>query len=519
VSAAEVIDARRWDGGAVECDVCVVGSGAAGVSVALRLQDRGLSVCVLEAGGTGPDDATTALSDIECTDLAIGRESRNRWFGGSTNTWWGKVAALDAIDLTRRDWVPLSGWPVTEEELARYWRQACELMGLPDLTKVPTSDARGETLLDGERLATKPFFWSRRPLRFAGLYRDRARHGSRVLLHAVVTSIELDATGGRVDRLHVATLGGAHFDVRARATVLAGGGIENPRLLLASNHQQPAGLGNAHDQVGRYFMEHPKGAAGTVAVTPGAPLPARAYWAGRPRDQLKVRFGLRLAEGWQARTGALNSYVLLDPAFTSAGVKALRRVYARKVKGRAALGALMSAGRDIPEVAALLRFKLTNRGRLPGVRVQNFVEQPPVASNRVELADRRDALGVPLPRLHWSVSDAERHTLVLLHRALADELAARGLGTLDSPLLDEGDDWRPTQDASHHMGTTRMGIDPQTSVVDPDGRVHGLANLYVAGSSVFPTSGCANPTLTIVALALRLGDHLGRELAPATLSG
>ena len=124
MSEAGFVDARRHGGASVTCDVCVVGSGAAGVSVALRLQERGLSVCLLEAGGTEADDATTALGDAECTGLPIGPESRNRWFGGSTNTWWGKVAPLDAVDLSPRSWVPLSGWPIGADELARYWARA-----------------------------------------------------------------------------------------------------------------------------------------------------------------------------------------------------------------------------------------------------------------------------------------------------------------------------------------------------------------------------------------------------------
>ena len=362
----------------------------------------------------------------------------------------------------------------------------------------------------------KPFYWARRPLNFAQLYRRNARpERSTVYLHAVATGFDLDPTSAAVRKVRVATLSGAQLEVRPRAVVLACGGIENPRLLLASNVDRVAGLGNQHDQVGRYFMEHPKGPAGSIRVAAGAALPAAPYWSGRRLAGIRVRYGLRLAEPVQARVGALNSYVLLEPAFTSVGVQTLRRIRSGKLRGRAALGAAVGAGRDVREVAALLRFRLTNHGRLPGVRLQNFAEQPPIASNRVELSSRRDALGTPLARLRWTVSMEERRSLTLLHQALAEEVVDRGIGTLESPLLEKDSDrtsWLPTRDASHHMGTTRMGADPRTSVVDPSGLVHGLANLYVAGSSVFPTGGCANPTLTIVALALRTADEIDRVL-------
>ena len=520
MSAAGIVDARRHGGASVACDVCVIGSGAAGVSAALRLQERGLTVCVLEAGGTEADGATTALGDVECADLPIGPESRNRWFGGSTNTWWGKVAPLDPIDLSVRPWLPLSGWPLGAAELARYCTEACALMGLPDVAAMDATIEPAGVLLDGGRLRTKPFYWARRAVNFADVYRRAARPGrSTVYLHAVVTRIDLDAAHVAVERVHAATLDGARLEVRPRAVVLACGGIENPRLLLASSEQRPAGLGNDHDQVGRYFMEHPKGPGGAVRVTAEAAALAPPYWFGRPRAGVRVRYGVSLAEPWQERLEALNCYVLLDPAFTSAGVLALRRVRAGKLRGVAALRALAGAGRDAGELVALARVRVTNRGRLPGVRIQNFVEQPPLASNRVELGTERDALGVPRARLRWSVSEEERRSLAALHHALADELAGRGIGTLDSPLLagDGAAPWQPTRDASHHMGTTRMGVDPRTSVVDADTRVHGVANLYVAGSSVFPTGGCANPTLTIVALALRTADAVARSLRPMTL--
>jgi choline dehydrogenase-like flavoprotein len=154
-----------------------------------------------------------------------------------------------------------------------------------------------------------------------------------------------------------------------------------------------------------------------------------------------------------------------------------------------------------------------NRGVVQAMEVENYMEQEPRPENRVCLAEERDLFGNPRARLTWSVSDLEMRTMRLLHARLDDELRRRSIGWLDSPLLSgDPDPWPIARDASHHMGTTRMGSDPRSSVVDPNCRIHGLANLYIAGSSVFPTGGYANPTLTIVALALRLADHINRQL-------
>jgi choline dehydrogenase-like flavoprotein len=162
-----------------------------------------------------------------------------------------------------------------------------------------------------------------------------------------------------------------------------------------------------------------------------------------------------------------------------------------------------------PEIAALGLFKGFNVGRIRAVEIHSFLEQAPRRENRVTLSDRTDVFGDPLARLEWTVGEHDRRTIRTLHAALDEDLRRRGFGRVESPLLSEEEGpWPISRDASHHMGTTRMGDDPSTSVVDRECRLHGVENLYLAGSSVFPTSGYANPTLTIVALALRLGDHL-----------
>jgi choline dehydrogenase-like flavoprotein len=496
-------------GTTVECDVCIVGTGAAGVSAAIGLRDSGLRLCVIEAGGLQPDEEARSTREVESVGLPIGPRSRERFFGGTTNTWWGKVAALDEIDLRVRPWVPLSGWPIDAGQLARHYRRATALLRIPDLTVGREDFETGD-------LATAAFFWWRRPPNFGELYRRSVadRHHVRTILHATVTHLDLDESGTRVRSLVVATAPERTFTVQPRAAVLATGGIENPRLLLASRSGEHA-VGNRHDQVGRYFMDHPRGSTGTVHPTPGATRRlSSTFWHGRRFGPGRIRLGMRLSDRAQEQHETLNSYVLLNPVYPGTegrGPEALRELYRRGARALSDPRVLRDLVAGVPSTVGYLSSRWLGIGGPTGIRVQSFMEQEPRPEHRVELTDRRDHLGVPLPRVHWTISDLSRHTLRELHRCLAAELERRGIGRLESLLLQDGE-WPSFSDAAHHMGTTRMGSDPGTSVVDADGRVHGIENLYVAGSSVFPTGGYANPTLTIVALALRLADTIKGSL-------
>jgi choline dehydrogenase-like flavoprotein len=288
------------------------------------------------------------------------------------------------------------------------------------------------------------------------------------LLEAHVVGLE--RKGRAVARVLARTGAGGDFSVRARRVVLATGGIENARLLLLS------GVGNQHDQVGRYFMDHPKAKVGVVETYDPIDV---SSWTGLSEDAA-TWVGLRLCDAVQRAERVLNSYVFLAPAFER---DLLRRLARRALR---------------PRTCRILD-------------VRNYMEQAPDPDNRVFLVrGESDPLGLALAGVKWSLGEADRRTMVALHRILLSELQRAGVGELHSPLVRASGvaDFATFQDASHHMGTTRMGTDPRTSVVDPDCRVHDTDNLFVAGSSVFPTSGHANPTATIAALAVRLADHL-----------
>jgi choline dehydrogenase-like flavoprotein len=447
------------------------------------------------------------MTDLDASELPIGAESRQRFLGGTTNTWWGGAAMLEEIDLGPRPWLGVSSWPIGRDTLVPYYAEGCRILGVPDLTTVSLDRFEGGHgfLVSTPDLETAELFWPRHPRRFRHLLTPAVREGRRIeaYLFANVTRIVYTPGGAAVDRLEVGTINGRRLRVRPKTVVLACGGIENARLLLAS------GGAGAGDITGRYYMDHPKGVVGEVRIEPGVRrLIHPAYWDGRSG---RFRLGIRLSEERQRRDELLDSYVRFHPILESdgAGAAALRAIRRRRLaalRHPEVLGHLVTG---FPEIAALGLFKGFNVGRIRAVEIQSFLEQAPRRENRVTLSDRTDVFGDPLARLEWTIGEPDRRTIRTLHAALDEDLRRRGFGRVVSPLLaDEDGPWPISRDASHHMGTTRMGDDPSTSVVDRDCRLHGVENLYVAGSSVFPTSGYANPTLTIVALALRLGDHL-----------
>jgi choline dehydrogenase-like flavoprotein len=486
-------DARGLpDAHTLGCDVCVVGAGAVGIALARALAGSKLRVCLLESGGMQADPATQALY----AGRVFGRayfpldECRTRRFGGSTHCWLGVCRPLVPADLEARDWVPHSGWPFGFEVLAPWYERAHEVCRLEDF------DYRGERWGSPERPAlplgadveTRVFQLA--PNRFDTLYREelaRARN-LEAYLFANAVELEVDESAQRVTALRAATLAGRSFRVRARRFVLAAGGIENARLLLASRARRPEGLGNAHGLVGRYFMEHPH-------VVCGAFLPSRA--------DLDLGLYLAHAAGRVSVQGHL--------AATEAARRRLRMLD---------FAAFLGESAELPEferaLAPVIR-ELDGQGASPAERAIFLVaqcEQAPNEHSRVRLGDDADALGVPRVQLEWRLGAQDKRSARLAGELLARALGAAGLGRLQLLLSDDDHVWpEELSGGRHHMGTTRMHDDPRQGVVDAHCRVHGLLNLHVAGSSVFPTAGAASPTLTAVALALRLADHLARELA------
>lgn len=508
----------------IETDVCVVGAGPAGLTLACELIGSGLETCVVEAGGRRPDRATQSLLDGETSLGAAGplTEARLACLGGTTRVWGGWCRPLATSDFRGRG--EAVGWPFGREHLDPFYRRAHEICGLGpyDYGISAWRSESGAPLPLPEDLAETLLFHVSPPIRFGRAYAGSLQAASdvRVILHAVCTELRTDPGRRRVGSARIATLEGGAFEVSARYFVLAAGGIENPRLLLLSDRGREGGLGNGSGLVGRYFMDHPYVTAGRLhRERAGTALDfyyAHAAW--REGERARVRGTLAPASRRLESEGLLASVLFPLPAWApspeSEGAAALRALTVLRRGGWLPPGAgrhLRTALRDPGGVlGAAYRRVAPGSGRRKSdvVWIRSFCEAQPLSSRRVRLTDARDRLGRRRVRLDWSPSELELRSLRRGHELVGRALAKSGVGRLECTL---GTDRQPGIEVGrHHMGTTRMHPDPTRGVVDADCRVHGVDNLFIAGSSVFPTAGFANPTLTIVALALRLADHLVR---------
>lgn len=487
-------DARSLkDGQRLEADVCIAGAGAAGITLARSLVGSGLSVLLLESGGFEFDPATQQLYEgrVVGQDYWALHTSRLRFFGGSTNHWTGWCRPLDPIDFEARPNM-LGGWPIDYEELLPYYSLAqsdCELDRF-DYSAERWAQRYRVRLIPLEDPAWETIVWQfSPPTRFGDRYQDEliTRDDVQVVTHANLVNIGVTSSGAHVDQFHVRVLDGPRLSVSANAFVLALGGLENPRLLLASNDVVKAGVGNQRGVVGRYFSDHPHSVIGHIIMSDHY---EETGYTGvhREGEGTFVRFSWALSDEARRSLNMPGISVTLDPLGTDATNDDLRKI---------GVGSLM-------EQLAAQRTKATY-----GLFLR--AEQPPNASSRVRLGKTRDALGVPRIELDWRVPHTLHEKVREAVKALAITVGSHSIGRILSfPHADTRppNGWPTLWGGHHHLGTTRMSEDPRYGVVDRNCKVHGVDNLFCAGSSTFATAGYANPTLTICALARRLGEHL-----------
>ncbi|MEL6576249.1 MAG: GMC family oxidoreductase [Pseudomonadota bacterium] len=501
------LDSRRVpEGTEISADVAIIGAGAAGLTVAQGLLGLGLKVAVFEAGGLNPRKEDNALLDVDVQGdeyHVVG--TRLRYYGGTTNHWGGQCFPLEAKDFERLPWIPHSGWPYGLDTLIPYYRRAHEIMGLGefDYDAQAASATTGKPLfgLDGGG-AFRTVIGRYNPHRF-GLALDDVltQDGDTdVYLFADLSELVLDEGGNAVSTGRFLTTASTSFTVRARYFVLAAGGIENARLLLTSNRQRPAGLGNGSDLVGRFFQEHIWYESGQVVPSrsldrEGLYLEHHVIGGGRIRASIAATRELEEAHGlpgFRADLRGMFPYSLAAADLRAGTIRAEDMALLVADPGTAFAAAL--CGGEPP---------------LVGFTLANYFQMPPDPDHRVRLSERRDILGRPLPVVDFRIGSDLHDSLRRAHVLLATEIAKLGLGRMRVELPEAPE--TPLEEryyGAHHIGTTRMAASPREGVVDADARVHEVANLYVAGSAIFPTCGWQNPTLTIAATSLKLAEHL-----------
>ena len=535
------------------CDVCVVGAGPVGIALALDCARHDLTVLLLESGQEQPDQFAATLTaghgvgDAHApAELAI-----CRGLGGTSRWWGGRCVPFDDIDFAERSHLPAAAWPIAHDEISRWYPAAAAFFGIEPARF--ESQAAGWTDI-GDIRFDQLERWT--PEIDAGRRHRESladSHLVTVVLGATVTAIELADDGRRVAGLSVSD---AARSIRFQPTrvVLACGGLETARLLLDVQRRWPSALGGQGGPLGRRYMGHISGKiAHLVLADPAAARLhdfflddgafSRRRFTVRPQAQLRERL-LNIAL-WADnppfhmaghRNGIL-SLVWIALAIAPIG----RRLVSEGVRvshvgprprrwAQHAWNILRSPLSTVREIAAIVHARLLSSPRKPGFLVKSsdgryalhyLAEQAPSDESRVTLSDRKDALGLPFLDIDLRYSDTDAQSVLRAHELLDRSLREAGLGRLEYIEADAerriASILRQAKDGFHQIGTTRMGTSPQQSVVDAQCRVHGIENLYVASSSVFPSSSHANPTFLTVALALRLAAHLAQATRSSSL--
>lgn len=514
-------DARTLPSGTVlEGDICIVGAGAAGISIALELVNSPLKVLLLEGGGFDFDAQMQELyrGEIIGQPYYPLHAAALHYFGGTTGHWAGFCSTYDPIDFEKRSWVPHSGWPIRRQDLDPFYARAHRVLELGpykyDVADWKNGDPdRAPLPVDPHVAWTK--MWQFSPVRFGARYRDAIVNAPNVHLYTYANVCEVEANEAlrSVQRVRIRTLEGKEFRARARSYVLACHTIQNARLLLASNRQARTGLGNANDLVGRYFMEHLEMPGADMVLAKPETTKTKIYAMDFARRMPRGELALTAAQQREHRI--LNGTASVEPGDPSDPAQSTFQFFDPELLE--AMRAWDKGGRKgPPPIVAKLRAAAGPPQSMPRFfHLKTRQEQAPNPDSRVTLSTEKDALGVPRARLDWRLTELDKRSIRTYYELLGKEMGRTGIGRIQIRdwLLSDDRTW-PTflSGGWHHMGTTRMHNDPKQGVVNSNCRVHGLGNLYIAGAAVYPTAGAANPTLTLVALALRLSDHLRTTL-------
>ncbi|WP_144871657.1 GMC oxidoreductase [Hyella patelloides] len=481
----------------------VIGSGIAGAEIATHLARHGREVVLVESGREKLEPSIQALNDVNFLSKRhrelnpnshyqrylppeLRGVSRVRQFGGTSNVWTGKWKYMQPSDFETKPWIANSGWPISFSDLLEYYRSVAKAYGFGDLEaeamRPEIATLREKVAAGG--LKADSFYWERTPTRTAERFGSEMRHSKnlQVVLGATATELILDASHRRVTGVACRSLEGRELIVEGEAIVLAVGAFESARLLLASNRQLPGGIGNEHDLVGRFYIDHFKHDTGTLWWGPLVQKYAfeMQYW---PKPRFCVCF--MLDDATKREHELLEHSLFLMPIYEKPGER-LRRI----LQGRPAC-------RD-------------SNGPIAAYRVKFISEQFPHKDSRVKLGKECDPLGQQKLEVDWQFTNHDRRSLEKALQLFTQRAEKVGIGTLD--FGDNPPRLETMSDAAHQMGTTRMASCPKEGVVDTNCQVFGTENLYVVSSGVFPTGPTYSPTLTILALARRLGQHLLQKI-------
>jgi choline dehydrogenase-like flavoprotein len=520
-----ISDLEDWeDGAAITTDICIVGAGVAGLTLAREFLGRATRILIIESGGLKDESRTQRLYESEIVGMPHEgvHNGRFRVFGGSSTRWGAQLMTFESQDFSARDYIGYEAWPISCRTIRKYYRRAEEVLAVNSLPYEEElwSDLNVRPInFDHDKLKYRFSKWAAFKNRnlAKSIGKDfQESHNVTILLHANLMEVVPDSNGASVSHLKVKSLSGKKVRVIGARYAICSGAIETGRLLLASNSVIAAGVGNDHDLVGRYFQDHISVRAARLIPNDRAGFTSTfdPFMRGATMHSCKVVMTKEL----QRENRCLNIMGHVVYGFTEeSGLYELRKILRAVQSKRNPIPSPMSAWRILRYSSDIFRMvfgQFLARRRLSPKFAKCHLdiecEQAPSRDSRVMLSEDKDELGMPKTVLDWRITDLEKHTIKQYVKLFRSEWERLDLGHAkwDESIFEPGDAWlNICRDTYHHAGTTRMSTSPSHGVVDDDLKVHGLDNLYIGSTSVFPTSSCANPTLTMMALCVRLADH------------
>lgn len=534
-------------------DIAIVGAGPAGIVLALELANSGYDVALIESGYLQFSETVQKLGEssyLEPNFHAPMSVCTRRQVGGTSVIWGGRCLPHDPIDFDQREYIPYSSWSITYEDLVIYFQQACDYFfcGKSEFDINNISNIEQKSIIPGlpdeEVLTSTLERWSL-PTNFGKKYFNELKHSEQIkLLYGLTcTEIETNDKGDQVELLHAKTLNGKTVRVKCKKYVLAGGGLNTTRLLLASDRNHPGGIGNHSGLLGRFYMGHLSGEIAVVHFT--TPPKDTVFGFDRDLDKTYVRRRFSFSREFLHKEKLSNTVAwlgspkfgdpnhqngILSTSYVALNFPILKNYLTSSAIRDSAIGEKKGIYRQ--HVINILKDFTSTVAFIPGFAYGRFIahrkipalfvysaaneyplhyhsEQVPNPNSTVSLSDEPDELGMRKLNINLRYTQQDIDNLIRVHQFWDQHLRKHDCGYLKYLTAEpEASIWEQARDGFHQIGTTRMSAHPEDGVVDVNCKVHGINNLFIASSSVFVTSGQANPTFMIVVFALRLADKL-----------
>ncbi|MCT8838028.1 hypothetical protein KZ432_10820 [Glaesserella parasuis] len=489
-------------------DICIIGSGIGGGTLAKKLSELGTSFLVIEAGTFHGNSSNVTYENVG-RDFGV-RTTTTIQVGGTSNLWHGVLAPLDEIDFQQRDWIPYSGWPISLDDLYPYYAEAASLLGVENFSYFTQKNLSNELKQQLENMPFNRNFLKNKLFQqpivahnFKNTIKDICSSSDKYHCLFNTTALELVRNGEYVEKVIVGLANGEKSEIKAKQFIIASGALETPRLLLNSKFTNP--------NIGRFLMDHPMGNLCQLEFRKRKKCPI--YSDTKYSHKMKIKTGLEMKNELQEKFQLPNNNFYMRPSFIKGiddkSEKIKLSLLAFK-DGKISIKDFLNVFMHPNVIRQILAYKLSLNVTYKYSDLFFITEQIPNPESNVTLSNLKDKWGYPISRVNWQVSQQDIDAMEMWFKLVLTEFFSEE-DYIFTHALDDFN-WKEIfTSAIHHVGTARMGNNEDEAVVNKDLKVFGINNLYICDGSIFTTAGNVNNGLSISAFACRLVKHLGEK--------